>query len=436
MEYESSFSSEEPVSGHYDISPAKLTRDKYYSDSNLIELLDSLISELDDELGFEKSLSISMLIKYEWDIERIISGVRDSSIALPLPGPPKTQPPGCCSICRETLTNLIELNCYDSFCTKCLVKYINDRFSIENHLLVFQCPKADCESFIDFEVLLQYLNEEEIKNYNLRLLQNFIENNRKLIRCKFNNCNKWIFISENDILECACGTRYCRKCSELTHRPFDCVEYTVLCNKIENINIIFQKSCPSCTKTIDNLNFIKYVCNCGYESCIKCLNKYHYGNCKEIFNFGFKVFYVKDLLEDDNHFISRKKYLLELCKLYIDRSNSPNCYKHFNRFLEKASCKDDAIRKRVCDIYRSLGLLYGYIGSINDFNKMTFYICQAKEAQNLIHSFQQNIKSNLMYFDKIKNIMLTKLEMIRNLESIETYFTNISKSIEESSNSY
>jgi hypothetical protein len=409
---------------------------RYFERSDISLKIQQYIQDVQDELGVERGLALMLLLNNRWDPERIIWDYRNGCIELPQ----KISSNHCenCPICLSPSTNPVDLECNHIICTECLQIILKQSLTQSTLILEAKCPAPYCESPLDDIIMSKLLSESEFQTYQDLLTNSFISSNKTLKKCKFEDCKFFTNVKDvkGKVFTCGCCREICMDCLGEAHRPLACEQYKFLSQKIENKNIEFTKSCPSCNLPVnlngDYFKENKYFCHCGYSFCIKCmkyLKQHQEDSCSEIYNEKFKIDFIKGRLQSENELGVRRELVCDLFKIYLNDSRKDKSeivtwlYKQSEFHLEFGR-----VVEKFREIVNGIGFLYGclyyQVFVVPRFNFLIFQI------ENIQNSFEE-LKGDYLCLDQMnhdfKSLKEIELKLLKILDYLEKIYVMIEK---------
>ena len=196
--------------------------------------------------------------------------------------------PICC--CEIEKDDEVFLNCEHKFCTDCFYNYLKEKTNDQLTILNTPCPLKGCNYVVTSSVFKKCFKNDKsaMEIYTKCLLRNFTESNCDIKKCPNPKCDIYILLPGHGMVEikCLCGSVFCFKCLEESHRPCDCfmAEKWKKIMKTDDQDAkwikLNTKQCPNCHKFIEknqgcnHMTCRKTAGGCGYEFCWICLGKW------------------------------------------------------------------------------------------------------------------------------------------------------------------
>ena len=195
-----------------------------------------------------------------------------------------------CSICfdQKPIEDFLTLCCEHKFCKPCLVA--DWEAKIEQGLInktQIICPKENCKTPIDYNILKGQLNAVVFGKYDALLLDFTLYNENskikeKIITCPNKNCLNQCFIHMNSqYFTCtSCNFVYCanEECRGLwkNHTGLTCQQFKKVRKDLSENDLKFEeyikekklKSCPVCCAVVEKTNNCNYI-RCSSNKCQK-----------------------------------------------------------------------------------------------------------------------------------------------------------------------
>ena len=199
---------------------------------------------------------------------------------------------GICPVCETDIDegDGINLGCGHEFCSYCYKEYLKEKTNDQLTLLAATCPMKFCNYQVPSEIFKNLFKDDvnELNIYKKCLVRNFTESNADVKLCPNPKCDKIIKLPGHGMydIKCPCGTVFCFKCLNETHRPCDCYMLEIwekkTKNDAENVKwlLVNTKQCPNCKKYIEknqgcnHMTCRKEAGGCGYEFCWICLGEW------------------------------------------------------------------------------------------------------------------------------------------------------------------
>lgn len=191
-----------------------------------------------------------------------------------------------CEICAETkMTDemFINLSCYHSFCSECVVKQVATK--IQDNITNVSCPGLNCKGVLELESCRSLLPKELIDRWNDALCEAFFLAVPKFY-CPFKDCSA-MMLDENedgqDIRESECPfchRLFCARCHVTWHPGVGCEEFqTMNVDERGREDLLVRelanqkkwKRCPRCRFYVEKKDGCLHItCRCKFEFCYAC----------------------------------------------------------------------------------------------------------------------------------------------------------------------
>ncbi|CAD8050632.1 unnamed protein product [Paramecium sonneborni] len=186
-----------------------------------------------------------------------------------------------CPICQEQKGDNFELGCKHKFCRKCLEQYLNLKID-EGIVMQINCPI--CYYEIQYEEVVQNIQQNELDKYAKFRTQSFAEKDPTVRHCPNKQCELYVQL---DTKRCQCGQEICIDCGNQYHGMSSCDELMdsifVLDSRQEKI-----QRCPKCKIIVQKEGGCNHMTckRCQYQFCWICRRKYtakHYNQYNYFF---------------------------------------------------------------------------------------------------------------------------------------------------------
>lgn len=140
-----------------------------------------------------------------------------------------------CSVCYDDQKgeDMLALSCKHFLCRGCWKGYLETAIKDGPGCLHTKCPYPKCESIVDEALVKELVDPVNFKLYSKYLARSFVDDNPRIRWCPAPDCGRAVFCPESitDVVECACGNKFCFKCSREAHAPGSCDEMTAWIKK-------------------------------------------------------------------------------------------------------------------------------------------------------------------------------------------------------------
>ncbi|KAH0940727.1 hypothetical protein HID58_000364 [Brassica napus] len=262
-----------------------------------------LAAQREDLLRVMELLSIkehharTLLIHYQWDIEKLISvfvekgkdslfsgagvTVFDSSSL------PSSSPNMSCDVCLEDVVaeQMKRMDCGHCFCNDCecpsSLIFINrwtEHFTVqinEGQSKRIRCMAHKCNAICDEDVVRSLVSKKRpdlAEKFDRFLVESYIEDNKMVKWCPSTpHCGNAIRAEDDKLceVECSCGLQFCFSCMCQAHSPCSCLMWELWRKKCrdesETVNwiTVHTKLCPKCYKPVEKnggCNLVSWLC--------------------------------------------------------------------------------------------------------------------------------------------------------------------------------
>jgi hypothetical protein len=232
-----------------------------------------------------------------------------------------------CQICLEELLEfqVCKINCGEIFCKSCISDYLSFKI-LSADVEDIPCPNNKCKSLYKFtsKEIIQFINEDMYKKYEIFIRRNQILRNPDYIVCPFPDCDSYAskktnslnneirielenldpisdkeknknlktnlikqeepIVKEKLFYKCLNGHEFCIKCKHPAHKNSNCEEnYDKVFNGYVKSNNV--KKCPQCNYFVVKLDGCNHMTcankSCNYQFCWLCMGEYtpnHYSS--------------------------------------------------------------------------------------------------------------------------------------------------------------
>lgn len=254
-----------------------------------------LVSEIMAIGSLDRSAALGLLIRYEWNKERLTEEYFDdpdkvlaaAGLTALMEGskdaPPSTPMEMECQICYDTVdsSDAFALACGHSFCRECWTDYLEGRVKQGNMVTRTDCPDSDCTERVYDSMFEQLLSPASKLRYESFLARSFVEDSPIRRWCPGPDCGRAVECRDSSILnvKCECNFEFCFKCGDPAHEPTNCDNLSKwkekLVSESENATWILAntKKCPKCRTPIEkNQGCNHMTCqSCRHDFCWMCL---------------------------------------------------------------------------------------------------------------------------------------------------------------------
>ncbi|XP_060076290.1 uncharacterized protein LOC132555929 [Ylistrum balloti] len=254
-----------------------------------------------------------------------------------------TLPPEICSVCFDAILDKSATalqTCGHWFCNSCWNEHLIA--SVNGMSGSITCPEYNCQSKVDFNILLTTSPFNLVERVFRRNRDRIIENDTESKWCPNKHCGRVLKYKKTRAekgsnVTCDCGTQMCFDCLHSAHWPLSCDQYKSYADQLHKngddkfyltalpeqcINFVRVKRCPNCGRFIENGD------GCAYMPCV--CNKAFCWGCGK--SFSGHVFTLSCLAKGGT-----KMAFVELADEVKSTGASSNAYKHAvkNRFLRQ-----------------------------------------------------------------------------------------------------
>lgn len=259
-----------------------------------------LAAQREDLLRVMELLSIkehharTLLIHYQWDIEKLISvfvekgkdslfsgagvTVFDSSSL------PSSSPNMSCDVCLEDVVaeQMKRMDCGHCFCNDCWTEHFTVQIN-EGQSKRIRCMAHKCNAICDEDVVRSLVSKKRpdlAEKFDRFLVESYIEDNKMVKWCPSTpHCGNAIRAEDDKLCEvqCSCGLQFCFSCMCQAHSPCSCLMWELWRKKCrdesETVNwiTVHTKLCPKCYKPVEKNGGCNLVrCICGQYFCWLC----------------------------------------------------------------------------------------------------------------------------------------------------------------------
>ncbi|KAG5412796.1 hypothetical protein IGI04_000363 [Brassica rapa subsp. trilocularis] len=264
-----------------------------------------LAAQREDLLRVMELLSIkehharTLLIHYQWDIEKLISvfvekgkdslfsgagvTVFDSSSL------PSSSPNMSCDVCLEDVVaeQMKRMDCGHCFCNDCWTEHFTVQIN-EGQSKRIRCMAHKCNAICDEDVVRSLVSKKRpdlAEKFDRFLVESYIEDNKMVKWCPSTpHCGNAIRAEDDKLceVECSCGLQFCFSCMCQAHSPCSCLMWELWRKKCrdesETVNwiTVHTKLCPKCYKPVEKNGGCNLVrCICGHWLCGGATGKEH-----------------------------------------------------------------------------------------------------------------------------------------------------------------
>ncbi|KAF2541422.1 hypothetical protein F2Q68_00028887 [Brassica cretica] len=265
-----------------------------------------LAAQREDLLRVMELLSIkehharTLLIHYQWDIEKLISvfvekgkdslfsgagvTVFDCRYGGDSSSLPSSSSNMSCDVCLEdVVADLMKrMDCGHCFCSDCWTEHFTVQIN-EGQSKRIRCMAHKCNAICDEDVVRSLVSKKRpdlAEKFDRFLVESYIEDNKMVKWCPSTpHCGNAIRAEDDKLceVECSCGLQFCFSCMCQAHSPCSCLMWELWRKKCrdesETVNwiTVHTKLCPKCYKPVEKNGGCNLVrCICGQYFCWLC----------------------------------------------------------------------------------------------------------------------------------------------------------------------
>ena len=252
-----------------------------------MELMTESVHLVSSTTGLPPKAAKELLQKFQWDSDRLVNSLYDDKNILKnkenkfkkyeIQRDEINDECGICLILKPSELVAVA-NCDHVFCLDCLKIYVSTKIINQGVVQGIQCPDANCNIFIDEDLMPELLTGSGAQMKCQRLIINrFVDCNVFLCWCPQAGCDNIIqaYSRETRLVKCSCDIHFCFSCRQDWHYPLECdvlKHWTSLLGWSNPWLKGVIKSCPKCGIPIEKNGGCRYVhCPCSSEFCWNCL---------------------------------------------------------------------------------------------------------------------------------------------------------------------
>ena len=273
----------------------------FIQEEDVLKEREKMIQEAIEKLCLKRPEAILAMINFEWNIDCLDSWYDDdvdkNRAKAGIELSPKTKEllkqqnvpvngDYCLTCFEEKNDTFFSLSCGHQFCGDCWTEYLKEKLKNPLGALSVKCQQIGCTCIVPEEVYKKFFanNKVILEKIDKAIFKNFINRNEDLKQCPNPKCHFYAKSRMHSAREinCICGTIYCFKCSQDSHRPCSCEmfeRWLRLNDSTKNDDKWIEantKECPHCHQKIEKSIGCNYMlCNksvggCGHAFCYVC----------------------------------------------------------------------------------------------------------------------------------------------------------------------